>query len=84
MIELMQDGDGIFYDYSYTENKKSDIKSCASFYPYFVGMIKSEKETLNALLSVLELANGVQSTSDNYEVGSYQWGKSTVGRDYSL
>ncbi len=75
MIELMQDGDGIFYDYSYTENKKSDIKSCASFYPYFVGMVKGEKETLNTLLLDLELPNGVQSTSDNYEVGSYQWGK---------
>ena len=75
MIKLMQADDGIFYDYSYTENKKSDIKSCASFYPYFVGMVKGEKETIEALLSALELPNGVQSTSDNYEIGSYQWGK---------
>ena len=75
MIKLMQGSDDIFYDYSYTENKKSDIKSCASFYPYFVGMVKGEKETLNTLLSVLELSNGVQSTSDNYKAGSYQWGK---------
>ncbi len=75
MVELMQGRDGIFYDYSYTENKKSDIKSCASFYPYFVGMMKGEKETINLLLAALELPNGVQSTSDNYGEGSYQWGK---------
>ncbi len=75
MIELMRDENGIFYDYSYQERKKSDIKSCASFYPYFVGMVKGDRETVNALLSALELPNGMQSTSDNYGVGSYQWGK---------
>lgn len=75
MIEFMQGKNGLFYDYSYTKNNKSDIKSCASFFPYFVGMIKGEKETINALLADLELPNGIQSTSNNYEEGSYQWGK---------
>lgn len=78
MIELMQDTDGIFYDYSYVENRKTPLKSCASFFPAYVGMTKIDREEKNLLLSVLELAYGVQSTATDYERGNYQWGRTNA------
>ncbi len=78
MFALLRADDGLFYDYSYVDNQKSDILSCASFYPYFVGMCKATKNEKDKLLNVLELEYGLQATSDNYEKGNYQWGKTVV------
>ncbi len=75
ILVLMRDEKGVFYDYSYAEDALSEIKSCAAFYPYFVGMIHCEQSQADELLNSLELDYGVQSTSSNYELGSYQWGK---------
>ena len=78
MERYLQADDGVFYDYSYVENKKSEIFSCASFYPYFVGMLVMSESERDKLLETLELEYGVQATSNNYKQGNYQWGKETV------
>ena len=78
MLALLRADDGLFYDYSYVDNQKSDILSCASFYPYFVGMCKMNATEKDRLLNAFELRYGLQSTSDNYGQGNYQWGKGTV------
>ena len=72
MITLMRGEDGIFYDYSYVENKKSSLISCASFFPCFVGMTADEKGT-DKLLSALELDFGLQATVACK--GNFQWGE---------
>ena len=72
MNSYMVGGNGIYYDYSYVENKRSDVKSAAGFMPYFVGM---ENNSVGAkeLLSSLELPFGVEATE--YTCGAnYQWG----------
>ena len=72
MLTLMRGEDGIFYDYSYAENKLSYLKSCASFFPLFVG-ITSEERGISELLSALELEFGLQTSESSY--GKFQWGE---------
>lgn len=72
MIALMRDEDGAFYDYSYVENKKSTVVSCASFFPQFVGMVDDDKG-MEKLISSLELAFGLQATVACE--GNFQWGE---------
>ncbi len=71
MTALMPGDDGVWYDYSYTENKKSTLLSCASFFPYFVGLTQDRKG-IDKLLSALELDFGLQA-SEACE-GNFQWG----------
>ena len=72
MTRLMRGEDGIFYDYSYVEGRRSQVKSCASFYPLFVGMTDSD-EGIDELLCALELNYGVQA-AEAVE-GNFQWGE---------
>lgn len=72
MNQLMRGKDGIFYDYSYTTGKLSGVKSCAAFFPYFVGMEDCD-EGMDALLSALELNYGLQAAEK--VDGNFQWGE---------
>jgi alpha,alpha-trehalase len=72
MNALLRGEDGIFYDYSYVTGKCSGVMSCASFFPYFVGMDTCEKG-LDKLLSSLELGFGLQA-AEHLE-GNFQWGE---------
>ena len=67
---LAEDGD--YYDYSYVENKRSKIKSAASFFPYFVGL-RQDDGGIDALLQALELPYGISATQETKE-DYYQWG----------
>jgi len=73
MTALMRGEDGIFYDYCYTTGKRSKVKSCASFYPLFVGLTDSDTG-VDVLLEALELDFGVQAAEPTD--GNYQWGES--------
>ena len=72
MNTLMRGEDGIFYDYSYVTGKRSGVKSCASFFPFFVEM-ENEGRGIDELLSSLELDFGLQA-AESVE-GNFQWGE---------
>ena len=69
MSRLMKK-DGIYYDYNFKENTCSDIVSCASFYPYFVGA-DIEKDGYLKALSVLERVHGIVAC--RFEDKKFQW-----------
>ena len=71
MNEYMLGTDGIYYDYSYTENKRSNVKSAASFMPYFTGVYETDNG-VNTLLKCLELPFGISATEET--AGNFQWG----------
>lgn len=71
MAKLMRGEDGVFYDYSYTEQKRSTVRSAASFFPYFVGMCDADTG-VDALLDALELPFGVQA-SERVGDTAFQW-----------
>ena len=71
MAELMRGEDGVFYDYSYVEEKRSGVRSAASFFPYFVGMCDTDVG-VDALLDALELPFGVQA-SERVGDSAFQW-----------
>ena len=72
MNMLMRGEDGIFYDYSYVTGRQSRVRSCASFFPLFVGM-ESDERGVDSLLSALELDHGVQAAE--FTEGNFQWGE---------
>ena len=71
MAKLMRGEDGVFYDYSYVEGKRSTVRSAASFFPYFVGMCDADTG-VDALLDTLELPFGVQA-SERVGDTAFQW-----------
>ena len=71
MISLMRGEDGIFYDYCYVTGTCSGLKSCASFFPYFVGLTDCQKG-IDGLLHALELDFGLQASEP--AKGNFQWG----------
>ena len=72
MDMYMKDRNGIYYDYSYVEKKRSNILSAASFFPYFVGLSKDEEAAKKLLLN-LEMPFGISATVETKEK-NYQWG----------
>lgn len=74
MEQLMVNSEnGIFYDYNYKENVLSPIGSCASFYPYAVG-ISDDREAAKKLLEKLELEHGISACEYRGENVEYlQW-----------
>ena len=72
MLKLMRGDDGILYDYSYATGRRSTVRSCASFFPLFVGMVDSD-DGIDALLDALELEFGIQA-AEPVEGGNFQWG----------
>ncbi len=71
MADLMRGEDGIYYDYCYVEEKRSPVRSAASFFPYFVGMCDTDAG-VDALLDALELPFGVQA-SERVSDTTFQW-----------
>ena len=71
MTKFMRGEDGVYYDYSYVAQKRSPVRSAASFFPYFVGMCDTD-DGIDALLDVLELPFGVQA-SERVSDGAFQW-----------
>ncbi len=72
MLALMRGEDGLFYDYCYTQNRRSRLISCAAFYPWFVGLADAPKP-LEKALAALELPFGLQATAA--AAGNFQWGQ---------
>ena len=61
----------VYNDYNYVTGKLSDTLSCASFQPYFVGILAEEKG-IETLLNALETPYGLTAT--DYKQGHFQWG----------
>lgn len=69
-MSLMQDRDGVFFDYDCVLKKPSKVYSCAGFFPYFTGVSQDEKGFLK-LLSELEYPYGVIAAKT--EQNCFQW-----------
>ena len=65
---------GAFYDYNFTENKKSDILSLAMIYPLFFGLATEEQaESTVKNLAKLELKYGLTCTENRDDLLFVQW-----------
>jgi alpha,alpha-trehalase len=62
--------DGLYFDYNYMQNSLSPVLSCASLFPYFVGL-EEDKETFKKALSRLERQFGLVACDS--EESNYQW-----------
>lgn len=70
--------DGVFFDYNFVKNEKSQIFSCASFYPLMVGMATQEQAaSLRRQLPRLETSFGLTACENGIplcvSVGIPQW-----------
>ena len=70
MYALMRDEKGIWYDYNFVTEKRMNIISCASFFPYFFGLDNNQEGYLQTL-SFLETPYGVVASVT--EKRTYQW-----------
>lgn len=68
MIRYLRREDGVFFDYDRMKKERSDVVSCAAFFPYLTG-IEIEKRGMEQILHVLEKQNGVVCTDRD----GYQW-----------
>ncbi|GAC1391559.1 MAG: alpha,alpha-trehalase TreF [Candidatus Saccharimonadales bacterium] len=64
MDQLMWDkGRGLYYDYNYVKDKRSNVSSLASFYPLWAGMVDKKKaEALVKALRRFENRGGLATT----------------------
>lgn len=62
--------DGIYYDYDYVNGKTSDVVSCASLFPFFVGM-DGDKDAFLRALKLLEKEHGVVAAATDKR--NFQW-----------
>ncbi len=76
MDKLMKSEDGIYYDYDYTSNRLSPIKSTASFCPYVFG-VSTDKAGAEKLLDSLLCEYGVPAT-EKVEGCKDQWAYPSV------
>ena len=64
---------GIFYDYNFEKNSFSSVTSCASLYPFAVGL-SDDKEAAKKILEKLELPYGLAACGYRGEDAEYlQW-----------
>ena len=64
---------GIFYDYNFEKDYFSSVTSCASFYPFAVGL-SDDKEAAKKVLEKLELPFGLAACEYRGEDANYlQW-----------
>ena len=70
MWKHMRGKDGIWYDYNYDENTLSKVISCASLFPFFVGL-DTDTSAFEKTIAVLERAFGVVASQS--ERKTYQW-----------
>lgn len=61
---------GVYYDYDFVNGKVSDVLSCASLFPFFVGA-DDDKEAFLRALSRLEREHGVVAAET--ESRNFQW-----------
>ena len=67
--------DGVFFDYNFVKNEKSQIFSCASFYPLMVGMATQEQAaSLRRQLPRLETSFGLTACEKWDTPFAFQWG----------
>ncbi len=64
--------DGLFYDYNFRKNECSPVLSCASFFPYWLG-VASDIDGFQRTVKRLEGAYGVYAC--DFSAGEYQWSK---------
>lgn len=74
MEQHMLDRDtGIFYDYNFKDGKFSSVVSCASMYPFAVGL-SQDKEAAKKVLERLELEHGIAACEYRGDDAKYlQW-----------
>lgn len=66
---------GILYDYNFKENKTSDVFSCASLYPMWLGLLTEEQaNVVYEQLYRLEAPYGIYATEKNSDEYVFQWG----------
>jgi alpha,alpha-trehalase len=70
MRELMQDNDGVYHDYRYTDNTRNQVYACACFVPYMVGLAK---DGIEKVVDRLQMDYGFAACEDLGEYG-FQWG----------
>ena len=70
MEQTMRTEDGVWYDYNYVTGKRSDIISCAAFFPYFIGIDMDVKSFLK-ILEALERTYGIAASLTPRR--TYQW-----------
>lgn len=70
MNATMVAGNGVYYDYDYKTNTRSSVVSCASFFPFIVGL-SDDKKAYAYLLSKLEKEFGVVAALTDRRV--FQW-----------
>lgn len=74
MLEKMDDGSGLLFDYNFVTGKRSNILSAASFYPLFAGLAERKNaEALVRNLDRLEAEYGILTCEKNNVEGTYQW-----------
>lgn len=69
---MRNDGNGIYYDYNFAENRSSGLASAASFYPYVFGVTDDKKGLVN-LLRLLELDFGISACEYQGQENGLQW-----------
>ena len=72
MVLTFMKRDGIYYDYNYVDGTLSPVVSCASLFPYYVGL-DSSGEDFKKTLEHLEARHGVIAC--DWDEGRYQWSK---------
>ena len=70
---MLNSKDNVYYDYNFKKDNHSKVVSCASLYPYAVG-ISTDKEGAKKVLEKLELPFGLAACEYRVEQESYlQW-----------
>lgn len=74
MLEKMDNGEGLLFDYNTVTGKQSTIFTAASFYPLFAGLIdKKRADILCKNLYRLETDYGILTCEKNNADGTFQW-----------
>lgn len=76
--------DGVFFDYNFVKNEKSQIFSCASFYPLMVGMATQEQAaSLRRQLPRLETSFGLTACENGIPPLRFSGDTPMAGRHYT-
>ena len=70
MRALMQDEEGVFHDYRFTNNQRSRVYAAACFLPYIAGLADGGIQTL---IQKLDVGCGIAACEDLGKAG-FQWG----------
>ena len=70
LVKELMKHDGIYYDWNFVKKTHSDCISCASLFPYFVG-IDNDKNDFKKAIEHLEYNYGLVAAKDNRTI--FQW-----------